>query len=229
MKYLALLFILLTALPLSACKGDEPGAGPAAAQPAASRPAEPKKNLPKIVAFGDSLTAGFGLAPAESYPALLQDKLNEDGYQYEVVNAGVSGDTTSAGLRRLDWSLDGDVRVVILELGANDILRGQPVEQMKKNLSEMIERLKARNITVLLAGMESPTNAGGEYIRRVREVFRDLERKHEVPMIPFFLEEVAGIQSLNLPDGIHPNKEGTRIVANRVYKHLRPLLEEKKQ
>jgi acyl-CoA thioesterase-1 len=208
----------------ASCKGDEPAPG-SAAPPAASRAAEPKKNTPKIIAFGDSLTAGYGLAPAESYPALLQEKLNEDGYQYEVVNAGVSGDTTSAGLRRLDWALEGDVRVVILELGANDILRGQPVEQMKKNLSEIISRLKARDITVLLAGMESPTNAGGEYMQRVRKAFRDLEREHQVPMIPFFLEGVGGVQSLNLPDGIHPNREGTRIVADTVYKHLRPLLE----
>jgi acyl-CoA thioesterase-1 len=158
----------------------------------------------------------------------LQEKLKADGYDYEVVNAGVSGDTTSTGLSRLDWALEGDVRIVILELGANDILRGQPVEQMKKNLSEMIRRLKARKVTVLLAGMESPTSAGGEYMRRVREAFRDLEREHQVPRIPFFLEDVAGIQSLNLPDGIHPNKEGTRIVADTVYEHLRPLLEEQK-
>jgi acyl-CoA thioesterase-1 len=158
----------------------------------------------------------------------LQEKLKEDGYEYEVVNAGVSGDTTSTGLSRLDWALEGNVRVVILELGANDILRGQPVEQMKKNLSEMIKRLKARGVTVLLAGMESPTSAGGEYMQRVRAAFRDLEREHQVPRIPFLLEGVAGIQSLNLPDGIHPNKEGTRIVADTVYEHLRPLLEEQK-
>jgi acyl-CoA thioesterase-1 len=220
--------MLFAAATVSACKSDEPAASPAAARPAATRAAEPKKNIPKIVAFGDSLTAGYGLLPAESYPSLLQEKLKADGYDYEVVNAGVSGDTTSTGLSRLDWALEGDVRIVILELGANDILRGQPVEQMKKNLSEMIRRLKARKVTVLLAGMESPTSAGGEYMRRVREAFRDLEREHQVPRIPFFLEDVAGIQSLNLPDGIHPNKEGTRIVADTVYEHLRPLLEEQK-
>lgn len=140
------------------------------------------------------------------------------------MNAGVSGDTSAGGLRRLDWALDGDVKIVILELGANDILRGQPIEQMKKNLGQIIERVKARGAVVLLAGMEAPTNSGPEYRKEAREAFQELAAQYDVPLIPFFLEGVGGVASLNQGDGIHPNAEGTRAVAETVYKYLRPLL-----
>lgn len=183
------------------------------------------------MAFGDSLTAGYGLAsPKESYPALLQQMLDADGYRYEVVNAGVSGDTSAGGLRRLDWTLDaGGVRFVVLELGANDFLRGQPVAETRKNLSAMIERSKARGARVLLAGMYTTTNAGREYLREIDQLFKSLAAEHQVPLIPFFLEGVAGRAELNLDDGVHPNAEGTRIVAANVYKHLKPMLEEDKK
>jgi acyl-CoA thioesterase-1 len=176
------------------------------------------------VAFGDSLTAGYGLSESASYPALLQKRLAADGFEYEVVNAGVSGDTSAGGLRRIDWALEGDVRIVILELGANDILRGLPIVEMKKNLSEIIARSKSRGARVLLAGMEAPTNSGADYRRAVHDTFADLAREREVPLIPFFLAGVAGTDSLNQEDGIHPNEEGTRIVAETVYQSLRPLL-----
>ena len=187
------------------------------------------QSLPKIVAFGDSLTAGLGLTAAESYPSILQRKLDADGYRYEVVNAGVSGDTSAGGLRRIDWALEGDVHFVILELGANDILRGLPVAEMKKNLGEIIERAKKRGTGVLLAGMYAPTNAGSDYQREIHEAFQSLAREHEVTLIPFFLDRVAGIESLNQEDGVHPNAEGSRIVAETVYEALRPLLEREKQ
>ena len=188
----------------------------------------PHKSLPKIVAFGDSLTAGLGLPnESQSYPSLLQKRLEADGYQYEVVNAGVSGDTTAAGLRRIDWALgSGDVRVVILELGANDFLRGQPVAESRKNLSQIIERVKARGARVLLAGMYTTTNAGDKYQREIHEAFQSPARAHDVPLIPFFLEGVAGREDLNQPDGVHPNAEGTKVVAETVYKYLRPMLDE---
>ena len=189
--------------------------------------ASPGKSLPKIVAFGDSLTAGLGLSTAESYPSILQEKLRADGYQYEVVNAGVSGDTSAGGVRRIDWSLEGDVRVVILELGANDLLRGLPVAEMKKNLSTIIARAESRGARVLLTGMYSLTSFGSDYQREVHEAFRSLAREHDVPLIPFFLEGVAGDPKLNQPDGVHPNAEGTRIVAETVYRYLRPMLDEK--
>ena len=204
-------------------------APPVAAQSPAAAAASPVQSLPKIIAFGDSLTAGLGLKEAESYPALLQRKLEADGYRYEVVNAGVSGDTSAGGLRRLDWALEGDVRFLILELGANDILRGQPISEMKKNLGQIIERARARNVEVLLAGMYAPTNAGTDYQREVRDAFESLAREHQVTLIPFLLDRVAGIESLNQADGIHPNAEGNRIVAETVYRTLRPMLERQRQ
>src|ERR1044072_2912639 len=182
----------------------------------------PQKSLAKIVAFGDSLTAGFGLSPQQSYPALLQQKLNADGFAYDVINAGISGDTSAGGVRRIDWSLEGgQVKFVIVELGANDILRGQPLAAMKKNLSDIIDRAKAKGATVLLAGMEAPTNSGPEYRRAAHEAFPELAKTHDVVLIPFFLEGVAGIQSLNQQDGIHPNPEGTKIVVDTLYKYLK--------
>ena len=195
----------------------------APASPPAS--AAPSKSLPKIVAFGDSLTAGYGLSESSSYPSLLQNKLTADGFNYEVVNAGVSGDTTAGGVRRIDWALEGDVKVVILELGANDILRGQPIHEMKKNLSAVIERCKAKGSLVLLAGMEAPTDTGLDYRRDVHVAFASVARENNVALIPFFLQGVAAIDSLNQRDRIHPNEEGTKIVTETVYKSLRPMLE----
>ncbi|HKP10920.1 MAG TPA: arylesterase [Blastocatellia bacterium] len=217
--------LLFTLSAIVACKGGPPksATSPASGTPASAPPA---KSVAKIVAFGDSLTAGYGLSPEESYPALLQKKLAADGFEYEVVNAGISGDTTAGGVRRIDWSLEGgDVKVVILELGANDILRGQPVSEMKKNLSAIIERAKARGAQVLLAGMEAPTNSGIDYRRWTHGAFSELAKEHSVPMIPFLLDRVAGIQSLNQPDGIHPNAQGAHIVADTVYQYLKPMLE----
>ena len=208
-------------LVLTACRGETPKGAPPVSPPA---PSKPTKSLPKIVAFGDSLTAGFGLPQGANYPALLQKKLDADGFAYEVVNAGVSGDTSAGGVRRIDWSLEGDVKIVILELGANDLLRGQPIDAMKKNLAQIIERVKARGATVLLAGMEAPTNAGIEYRKSVHEAFQSLAREYNVAFIPFFLESVAGIESLNQRDGIHPNEEGTKMMADTVYRALQPLL-----
>ncbi|HLF83235.1 MAG TPA: arylesterase [Blastocatellia bacterium] len=214
--------ILIAILVLTACRSTAPKEAPPAPPPA---PTKPAKSLPKIVAFGDSLTAGFGLPQSASYPALLQKKLDAEGLAYEVVNAGVSGDTSAGGVRRVDWALEGDVKIVILELGANDILRGQPVDAMKENLARIIERVKAHGATVLLAGMEAPTNSGIDYRKAVHDVFPSLSRKYNIPVIPFFLDGVAGIDSLNQNDGIHPNEAGAQIVTETVYRWLRPLLE----
>ena len=179
---------------------------------------------PRVVALGDSLTAGLGLPPGQAWPALVQRRIDEAGLDVEVVNAGVSGDTTAGGVRRLDWALDGDVRVLILELGANDGLRGLPVDQMQDNLSTMIETAKRRNITVLLCGMEAPPNFGPQYTREFRQAFRDLADEHDVAFLPFFLDGVAGDAALNQADGIHPNEAGTRRVADLVWQALQPLL-----
>jgi acyl-CoA thioesterase I len=182
---------------------------------------------PKIVALGDSLTAGYGLLESQSYPALLQQRLDAEGYKYEVVNAGVSGDTTAGGLRRLDWALEGgDVRVLIVALGGNDGLRGLPVDEMKKNLTAIITRAREQHVVVILAGMEAPPNYGQEYATAFRSAFREIAARERVLVIPFLLDKVAGQSQLNQGDGIHPNEQGTRIVAETFWSVLRPLLDQ---
>jgi acyl-CoA thioesterase I len=195
---------------------------PAAEAPAASHA---PSGRPRIVFLGDSLTAGYGLPSHEAVPSLIQARLDAGGYQYEVVNAGVSGDTSAGGLSRLDWSLQGDVDVLVVELGANDGLRGLPAAAMRRNLGEIITRAKARGIRVLLTGMEAPPNYGPAYTSEYRQVFADLAREHQVAFIPFFLEGVAGIPDLNVADGIHPNPAGARIVESTVWRALEPLLD----
>ena len=180
---------------------------------------------PKIVAFGDSLTAGFGLTERESYPYLLQERLNADGYNYEVVNAGVSGDTSLGGLERVDWVLEqDDVKILILELGANDLLRGIPVAKMKANLDKIIQKAKAKKVAVLLCGMLAPPTMGADYQRDYTRAFPDLASTHKVAYLPFLLENIALIKDLNQADGIHPNAEGTKIMMANVYKELTPML-----
>jgi acyl-CoA thioesterase-1 len=222
-----LLLYLLVFLSIGCTKQSAPAPESVPSQTSPPAGAQTTKSLPKIVAFGDSLTAGLGLSANEAYPALLQELLKKDGYDYEVVNSGVSGDTSAGGLRRIDWALDGDVRFLILELGANDFLRGQPTAETKKNLAEIIDRAQKKNVKVLLAGMLAPTSAGREYQEEIRKLFVELAREKNVTLIPFFLESVAGIEGLNQPDGIHPNLAGTKMVAETVYKHLKPMLEEK--
>ena len=174
--------------------------------------------------LGDSLTAGLGLATEQSYPSLIGKRLKESGYDYEIVNAGVSGDTSAGGLRRLDWSLDGDVRVLILALGANDGLRGLPPRELKKNLAAVLDRAREKKIPVILAGMEAPPNNGPDYTRDFRNVYSDLAKEYGVRFIPFLLQGVAGNASLNQADGIHPNVRGAELVADLVWKELEPVL-----
>ena len=226
MKRFPLYLVLVAMLVLTACRGETPKGGPPVSPPA---PSKPTKSLPKIVAFGDSLTAGYGLDQSASYPSLLQEKLKAAGYAYEVINAGVSGETTAGGVRRIDWALEPGVRIVILELGANDILRGQSVDAMKHNLALIIERVQASGAKVLLAGMEAPTSSGIEYRKPVHEAFESLAASHHVDFLPFLLAGVAGIESLNQRDGIHPNEEGTKIVAENVFQSVKPMLEAEKQ
>lgn len=217
-------FSFLAAL-FSAC-------GSAAGDPAAvqdlDRPLvlpEITASKPKIVAFGDSLTAGFGLAEPESYPYLLQEKLRSEGFDYEVINAGVSGDTSLGGLERADWVLEQErVEILILELGANDLLRGMPVDRMKKNLATIIEKAQAKNVKVLLCGMVAPPAMGSDYERDFRNAFPDLADKYKVAFLPFLLEGIALKKELNQADGIHPNAEGTRLMTENIYRELKPLL-----
>jgi acyl-CoA thioesterase-1 len=184
-----------------------------------------KSDKPKIVAFGDSLTAGFGLLEKESYPYLLQEKLKADGYDYEVVNAGVSGDTSIGGLERIDWVLEMEnVQILILELGANDMLRRMPVANMKRNLAKIIEKAQAKNVRVLLCGMLAPPNLGAQYQRDYQMAFPDLASEYKTNFLPFLLEKIALDRELNQADGIHPNSEGSKIMTDNIYKALKPML-----
>jgi acyl-CoA thioesterase-1 len=182
------------------------------------------ESKPRIVFLGDSLTAGLGLAADQSYPALLQSKLDEKGYRYEVVNAGVSGDTSAGGLRRLDWSLEGDVKILVVALGANDGLRGLSPQDMRANLSAILDRAAQRGITVILAGMEAPPNYGVDYTRQFRDVYGELARTYKVRFLPFLLQGVGGTPALNQPDGIHPNARGAQLIADLVWSALEPVL-----
>ncbi len=177
--------------------------------------AQTRKPL-RIVAFGDSLTAGYGLPQGAAFPDILTSELQKKGYDIVVENAGVSGDTSSAGLARLDWSIGDGIDGVILELGANDALRGIDPAVTRKALEDIIVRLKERNIPVMLAGMLAPPNLGADYARRFDPIFPDLAAKHGLVLYPFFLDGVAARRELNLPDGIHPTAEGVRVIVSRI-------------
>ncbi|MER2632751.1 MAG: arylesterase [Rhizobiaceae bacterium] len=184
-----------------------------------------------LVAFGDSLTAGYMLPADAAFPAVLEKRLNAAGLAVTIVNAGVSGDTTAAGLARLDWSIPDGTDGVILELGANDALRGLDPARAQANLDAMLARLAARNIPVLLAGMLAPRNNGPEYATAFDGMFRRLAEKHGATLYPFFLEGQAGVAGLTLPDGIHPNRQGVEKIVDGIYptaeKFVRLLAEKK--
>jgi acyl-CoA thioesterase-1 len=224
----ALVAILLA----GACRGGTPreqqpspdAGAPASAQPSTAESGEPSR--PRVVMLGDSLTAGLGLLESQSFPALIQRKVDADGYKFEVVNAGVSGDTSAGGLRRLDWALEGDVKVLVVALGANDGLRGLSVEEMKNNLGQILERARERGVVCILAGMEAPPNFGPEYTTAFRQAYRDLALKYRVLFMPFLLDKVAGQATLNQADGVHPNQQGSAIVAENVWRVLRPVLDQ---
>lgn len=179
---------------------------------------------PVILAFGDSLTAGYGVPRESGYPEQLQRRLDERGYKYRVVSMGISGDTTSGGRARMKPALEAKPSIVILELGANDGLRGLPVKQTRENLELMITTFRQGGTVVVLAGMTLPRNYGSTYVSSFEDVFRDLAKKYNLPLIPFFLEGVAGQPNLTIGDFIHPNAEGYRIVTVTVMKTLEPLL-----
>jgi acyl-CoA thioesterase-1 len=207
-----------------------PATSRAPQSPPASAPANlPSRSRPRIVFLGDSLTAGLGLATSQAYPALIQQRLDAASLDYEVVNAGVSGDTSAGGLARLDWALEGDVRILVVALGGNDALRALPTDQLKQNLATIIERAQARGITVVLAGMEAPPNFGRDYIVSFHKVYPELAGRYHVAFVPFLLQGVAGSDALNQRDGIHPTAEGARILADTVWAALQPLAKEEKR
>lgn len=183
----------------------------------------------KIVAFGDSLLAGFGLRANESFPAQLENELKKRGHIVEIANAGVSGDTTTGGLSRLDWSIQDGTEAVILVLGANDMLRGMEPELARKNLDEMIKRLKARKIEVLIGGMRAAPNLGADYARKFDSIYADLAKEHDILIYPFFLDGVAGQRELNMNDGIHPTPKGVSLVVERILPSVESLIERVKK
>ena len=191
-------------------------------------PKESVTNIKKktIVFFGNSLTAGYGLSPSEAFPALIQKKIDSLGLPYSVVNAGVSGETSSGGLTRIDWILREPIDIFILELGANDGLRGTPLSETKKNLQDIIDKVKAKypGSKLVFAGMEIPPNMGQAYTTEFRNIYIELAAKNKMTLIPFLLEGVGGEPELNQSDGIHPTAEGHLIVADNVWKQLQKLL-----
>ncbi|HZM84258.1 MAG TPA: arylesterase [Candidatus Limnocylindrales bacterium] len=176
--------------------------------------------------FGTSLTAGLGLEPEESYPALIKQKIDSARLPFRVVNAGVSGETSAAGLRRIDWLLSQPITVLVLELGANDALRGQDLAAARRNLQEIIDRTRARypEVRIVIAGMQAPPNLGRRYTADFAQMFTDLARENRAALIPFLLDGVGGVAELNQADGIHPNAEGARVVAENVWRVLEPVL-----
>lgn len=185
---------------------------------------------PGILFLGTSLTAGYGVGLQQAYPSVIQQKLDSAGYAYRVINAGLSGETSAGGLRRIDWSLQQPFDVFVLELGANDGLRGLSVDAMRANLDTILMKVKASNpdAAIVIAGMEAPPNLGAKYTTSFRNVFRDLAAKYDATLIPFLLEGVGGKPQLNQDDGIHPNVAGHKLVAQNVWQRLQPLLDARK-
>jgi acyl-CoA thioesterase I len=230
------LLVLSCAIGCAACASDKierprndaprnDGGAEAAAPPPRAAPPAPMNSSPRVIFLGDSLTAGLGLDIDNSFPALLQQRLKSAGYNYSVVNAGVSGDTSAGGLRRLEWALgEGDPRILVVALGGNDGLRGLPAAELEKNLAAIIEAGQRRGLEVILAGMEAPPNYGPDYTAAFRETYSNLAKKYDVPLIPFLLEGVAGDPAFNQPDGIHPNERGARVVAELVWRTLEPVV-----
>lgn len=187
---------------------------------------QPSDEPKKILFFGDSLTAGYGLSKEQAFPAIIERKLSEKGLNYEVVNGGLSGETSAGGLGRINWILKEPVDIFVLELGANDGLRGLPIDQTKKNLQMIINKVKEKNedVEIIIAGMMVPPNMGTAYSKEFQKIFPELASKNDALLIPFLLEGVAGDESLNLNDGIHPNVEGHAIVAQNVWEILKQVL-----
>ena len=184
----------------------------------------PQKKV--ILFFGDSLTAGYGLSTEEAFPALTERLLSKSGDNVKVVNAGLSGETSAGGLSRVDWILRQPIDIFVLELGANDGLRGLPLDQTRKNLQAIIDKVKAKypHTKFVMGGMMVPPNMGKEYATEFKKIYPDLAKKNKATLIPFILEDVGGIEKLNQADGIHPNVEGHKIIARNISKILRPLL-----
>jgi len=187
-------------------------------------PAAARAGTPRIVALGDSLTSGRGIGKEHAYPAILQKRLEDDGYKYEVVNAGVSGDTTDRALRRYRDALDADVQILIVALGANDGLRGVPVERLESNLSEIIRDAQGRGIDVILIGMDALPLQGWQYSVAFHRAYEELAARFNIPLVPFMMVNIMSNPSLMQPDRVHPNRDGAQAIADLIWPRLKPLL-----
>lgn len=216
--------ILAACGPPSSDRAESAVAGRPGLESPSGKPDEAVDARLRMVILGDSLTAGLGLPPEEAYPARLQARIEAAGWPVRVTAMGVSGDTTAGGRRRLDWSLYGDVRILVVALGGNDALRGLPVDQMRENLAAILDHAIDREIHVVLAGMEAPPNFGAAYTSEFREAYRKLAETRDVTFVPFLLEGVAGVPALNQADGIHPNAAGAEKIAEHLWPALEPLL-----
>lgn len=221
-RHLLTVLLAVLAVPLGACG---PSASDFAPRPAAAAPAAPDPAAVKVIFLGDSLTAGPGLGEGETYPALIGNRLEDDGYDVNVINAGVSGDTTAGGLARLDWLLDQHPDVLVVGLGANDGLRGLPLDQAEDNLRTIIHRARDQGAQVLLLGMKIPPSQGLDYAHRFEEMYPRIARDLDVPLVPFLLDGVAAHPALNMPDRIHPNARGHRELAATVYPYVEDLVD----
>ena len=222
------LIVLAIGLTMLGCGGPKPPeTTPPISEAQSTKPSTPVDTRPVIVAFGDSLTAGFGAEPGNSYPDFLQRDLDRVGLHWHVINAGVSGDTTTDGANRLGEVLAYKPHVVIVEFGGNDGLRGLPIETTRANLDQIVMTLQSAGVKVILAGMTLPPNYGMEYIRTFEQIYRDLAAKYKVTRIPFLLEGVATVATRNLMqrDGLHPTGPGNAIVAETVMRYLKPILD----
>ena len=228
-RFGAIVGAVLALITIAGC-GSKPQSAATGTTPAKKGPppldTEPPPRF-KVVALGDSITAGLGVFQIEAYPALLQGKLEAEGYGWEVVNAGESGDTSATALRRIDWVLDPSVRILIVAVGGNDALRGISTKSMHDNIAAIIDKASAKGVDVLLAGMEAPPNLGEDYATSFRSVFSALKRDYPgIKLMPFLLDGVAGDSNLNQADGIHPTAAGHQIIANHMYDVLKPMVDD---
>lgn len=227
MKYLnifAVLLISALSLTSASCSNEKPSK--TTPNKTKDKPVEIKKNKKKILFYGNSITAAYGLDPSDAFSSIIQRRIDSLNMDYTCVNAGNSGETTKGGISRLDWVLKEPVDIFVLELGANDGLRGYDVTESKANLITIIQKVKTKypDAKILLAGMKVPPSMGEEYFLNFEKIYEEIAQEQEVALIPFLLDKVAGEPDLNLPDGIHPTEEGHKILAETVWKHLQPLL-----
>lgn len=220
-------FLLLSTTIFWSCSSGEQQSNETSVTAPSSEETSKESSAPVILFFGNSITAGYQLDMKDAFPAIIQHRLDSLGYSYRVINAGLSGETSAAGLNRIDWVLQTIPDIFVLELGANDGLRGLDLDETKKNLKGIIAKVREANpeVKVVLAGMEVPPNLGNDYTSKFRNMFKQIAEEEKTELIPFLLNDVAGIPELNLNDGIHPTSAGHQIVADNVWPVLKPLLE----